>query len=140
MSKCINTSSLEFKSLTEMSGISSIELAAKMNLWMEDNNTNVWPTLEQLGIEYEKPEDLESKEISETETVEDSYMANFDPDGEFNFAEYDDILKQIDGNESEFDLNEDILSIDEKKEGLNLSFANLTKTLIYQHNDIKNEL
>ena len=67
-------------------------------------------------------------------------MANFDPDGEFNFVEYDDILRQIDGNESEFDLNEDILSIDEKKEGLNLSFANLTKTLIYQHNDIKNEL
>ena len=83
---------------------------------------------------------VKSKEISETETVEDSYMANFDPDGEFNFAEYDDILRQIDGNESEFDLNEDILSIDEKKEGLNLSFANLTKTLIYQHNDIKNEL
>lgn len=50
MSKCINTSSLEFKSLTEMSGISSIELAAKMNLWMEENNTDVWPTLEQLGI------------------------------------------------------------------------------------------
>ena len=140
MSKCISTSSLEFKSLTEMSGISSIELAAKMNLWMEENNTDVWPTLEQLGIEYEKPEDLESKEISETETVEDSYMANFDPDGEFNFAEYDDILRQIDGNESEFDLNEDILSVDEKKEGLNLSFANLTSTLIYQHNDIKKEI
>ena len=41
MSKCINTNSTEFKSLTEMSGISSIELAAKMNLWMEDNNTDV---------------------------------------------------------------------------------------------------
>ena len=67
-------------------------------------------------------------------------MANFDPDGEFNFAEYDDILKQIDGDEFEFDLNEGVLSVDEKKEGLNLSFANLTKTLIYQHNDIKNEL
>ena len=106
MSKCIITSSKEFQSLTEMSGISSIELAAKMNLWMEENNTDVWPSLEQLGIEYEKPEDLESKEISETETVEDSYMANFDPDGEFNFAEYDDILRQIDGNESEFNFRQ----------------------------------
>ena len=50
MSKCIITGSSEFKSLTEMSGISSIELAAKMNLWMEENNTDVWPTLEQLGL------------------------------------------------------------------------------------------
>ena len=140
MSKCIITSSKEFQSLTEMSGISSIELAAKMNLWMENNNTDVWPTLEQLGIKYEKLEGLELKEISETETVEDSYMASFDPDGEFNFAEYDDILKQIDSDEFEFDLNEGVLSADEKKEGLNLSFANLTKTLIYQHSDIKNEL
>lgn len=41
MSKCINTKSVEFQSLTEMSGISSIELAAKMNLWMEENNTDV---------------------------------------------------------------------------------------------------
>ena len=41
MSKCINIDSAEFKSLTEMSGISSIELAAKMNLWMEENNTDI---------------------------------------------------------------------------------------------------
>ena len=34
-------------------------------------------------------------------------MVNFDPDGEFNFAEYDDILKQIEQDESEFYLNEE---------------------------------
>lgn len=51
MSKCINVHSKEFQSLVEISGISSIELAAKMNLWMEDNNTDVWPSLSQLGLE-----------------------------------------------------------------------------------------
>lgn len=41
MSRCINTASNEFKTLTEMSGLNSIELEAKMNVWMDDNNTDV---------------------------------------------------------------------------------------------------
>ena len=145
MSKCINTSSVEFKSLTEMSGISSIELAAKMNLWMEENNTDVWPSLEQLGLTTEKSEEV-SEPISETETIEDSYMANFDVDGEYEvseFAEEEFNLDDLDlsqGQESEFSLDDDVLTIEEKKSGQNLSFAKLTQTLIYQHNDIKNEL
>lgn len=41
MSRCINTASNEFKALTEMSGLNSMELEAKMNVWMDDNNTDV---------------------------------------------------------------------------------------------------
>jgi len=41
MSRCINTNSLEFKTLTEMSGLNSMELEAKINVWMDDNNTDV---------------------------------------------------------------------------------------------------
>lgn len=116
------------------------EFAQKYNLGevYQNNSKNEMPEGIMPGDFYIKGIVLER--VKNTETVEDSYMANFDPDGEFNFSEYDDILKQIDQDESEFDLNEDIFSKDEKKEGLNLSFANLTKTLIYQHNDVKNEL
>ena len=128
-----------------MSGISSIELAAKMNLWMEENNTDVWPSLEQLGLTTEKSEETIGP-ISETETIEDSYMANFNVDGEYEvseFAEEEFNLDDLDlsqGQEPEFSLDDDVLTVEEKKSGQNLSFAKLTQTLIYQHNDIKNEL
>ena len=143
MAKCINISSSDFKSLVEISGISPIELAAKMNLWMSENDTDVWPTLEQLNIEYNKPEDFETKELSDTETVEDSYMAMFDDEGEFILSEYaEEEFNFNDEQEQkvEFDLNEGVLSSEEKKSGLNLSFANLTSTLIYQRKDINGEL
>ena len=146
MSKCINTANAEFKSLVEISGISSIELAAKMNLWMEDNNTDVWPSLSQLGLTTE--EATESTEpISNTETIEDSYMANFGDDvnakhevSEFAKSEFD-FNDEIDNEQKpEFSLDDEALSNDEKKTGQNLSFAKLTQTLIYQHNDINNEI
>ena len=50
MSKCVNLKSKEFQSLVEISGINSMELSAKMGIWMDENDTDIWPTLEQLGI------------------------------------------------------------------------------------------
>jgi hypothetical protein len=41
MTRCINIKNSEFKSLIEKSGLSSLALEAKMNVWMNKNNTDV---------------------------------------------------------------------------------------------------
>ena len=33
-----------------MSGLNPLVLSAKMGVWMDKNNTEMWPTLEQLGL------------------------------------------------------------------------------------------
>lgn len=48
--KCI-VHNKHFKTLAEMSGLSPMQLEAKMNLWMEKNNTEEWPSLDQLVVE-----------------------------------------------------------------------------------------
>jgi len=50
MPNCINTNNDNFKDLVEKSGLKSIKLEVMMDKWMTDNNTEVWPTLEQLDI------------------------------------------------------------------------------------------
>lgn len=51
MAKCIIHND-KFKDLVEKSGLNSMQLEAEMNLWMTRNNTDIWPTLSQLGIEF----------------------------------------------------------------------------------------
>lgn len=48
MAKCININHPDFKKLVSESDIHSAILAAQMGVWMEKNNTDNWPTLEQL--------------------------------------------------------------------------------------------
>lgn len=51
MSKtCINTKSPEFLKLVRDSGLSPMLLSAKVALWMDKNNTNEFPTLNQIGV------------------------------------------------------------------------------------------
>lgn len=50
MSKCININHPEFKELVKQTNLDPLRLSTKMGLWMEKNNTDAWPTLEQLGI------------------------------------------------------------------------------------------
>jgi hypothetical protein len=50
MGNCINVNHKDFKTLTEMSGLNPLILSAKMGVWMDRNNTDKWPTLEQLGL------------------------------------------------------------------------------------------
>jgi hypothetical protein len=50
MAKCININHPEFKKLASKSGIHPAILAAEMGVWMEKNNTDEWPRLEQLDI------------------------------------------------------------------------------------------
>jgi hypothetical protein len=50
MAKCINIGHPDFKRLADDSGLEPMLLSAKMGVWMEQNNTDEWPTLEQLGI------------------------------------------------------------------------------------------
>lgn len=54
MPNCIVTNTQQFKDLVEKSGLKSIKLEVMMDKWMTDNNTEVWPTLEQLGVEFYK--------------------------------------------------------------------------------------
>ncbi len=50
MSKCINKSHPEFKQLLLDTDINPFILAAKVGIWMEQNNTEDFPTIEQLNI------------------------------------------------------------------------------------------
>lgn len=50
MIKCVNINHPDFDQLLKDSGMDPIALSAEMGVWMEENNTDEWPTLEQLGI------------------------------------------------------------------------------------------
>ena len=98
MSKCINVHSAEFKSLVEISGISSIELAAKVNLWMEDNNTDVWPSLNQLGLTA-KTETVIDKTLSKISSIKSGLSVKFDKsESDYIYSILsDDIKSELDG-------------------------------------------
>jgi hypothetical protein len=51
MTYCIVTSSKEFKDLESKATVNSDVLAAKIALWQQQNNTDKFPTLKELGIE-----------------------------------------------------------------------------------------
>jgi hypothetical protein len=51
MTYCINTSSKEFIDLKSKAAVNSDVLAAKIALWQQQNNTDKFPTLKELGIE-----------------------------------------------------------------------------------------
>ena len=50
MSKCVNKSHPEFKELLLETNINPFVLAAKVGIWMETNNTEDFPTLENLDL------------------------------------------------------------------------------------------
>jgi hypothetical protein len=50
MAKCVNIKHPDFRTLMDVTGLDSAILSAQMGVWMEENNTNEWPSLEQLGI------------------------------------------------------------------------------------------
>ena len=193
MSKCINIQNDNFKSLVEISGISSIELAAKMNLWMSENDTDIWPTLEQIGLKSNniKPgvaelfesspelaiigiiepeqnhilgyrEDIEGfkeyvgksneaqhqlpqgRELEEfvasgkTTTVNDVYSPLFTKINDDNLEEDDDTEPLM--NSDTFEQERGYLSDEEKSQFETKPFVNLTQTLVYQLEDINNEI
>lgn len=56
MGKCINLSHPEFKNLVETSGLDPLILASKIKTyWEKTNNTDIFPTLEELGLNTIKP-------------------------------------------------------------------------------------
>lgn len=63
MAKCININHPDFKELVAKSNIHPAILAAEMGVWMEKNNTNNWPALEQLDIF--KPSNVGQSDVSE---------------------------------------------------------------------------
>ena len=50
MAKCVNINHPDFKELVSKFNIHPAILAAEMGIWMEKNNTDNWPALEQLDI------------------------------------------------------------------------------------------
>lgn len=50
MNKCVNIKLAEFKELVEQTGINPLVLSARMGVWMEQNNTDEWPTLNELNL------------------------------------------------------------------------------------------
>lgn len=72
---------------------------------------------------------VESKEISDTTTAEDNFMANFQEPQE-------DFERPTETDEFE---NKNALTDEEKNSGAKISFAALTSNLVYQKNDTSNE-
>lgn len=66
MNNCVNMNHKDFKDLAEMSGLNPLDLALKMGVWMNNNNTTEWPTLEQLGIKAVKQIELVQRQDSQT--------------------------------------------------------------------------
>ena len=62
MAKCVNINHPDFLRLVDETGMHPAVLSAKMGVWMEQNNTDNWPTLEQLNIN--KPFVSENKGVS----------------------------------------------------------------------------
>lgn len=61
MNRCVNINHPEFKELLEQSGVDPISLAADISIWQDRNDTDLFPTLNQLigksKIQYQKPAD-----------------------------------------------------------------------------------
>lgn len=56
MQRCVNINHPEFKELLEQSGVDPISLAADISIWQDRNDTDLFPTLEQLVPPVEKVE------------------------------------------------------------------------------------
>ena len=52
--RCVNINHPEFKELLEQSDLDPISLAADISIWQDRNNTDLFPTLEQLVPPNEK--------------------------------------------------------------------------------------
>lgn len=61
MNRCVNINHPEFKELLEQSGVDPISLAADISIWQDRNDTDLFPTLNQLNsrseVQYQKPAD-----------------------------------------------------------------------------------
>lgn len=61
MQRCVNINHPEFKELLEQSGLDPISLAADISIWQDRNDTDLFPTLNQLNgrseVQYQKPAD-----------------------------------------------------------------------------------
>ena len=59
--RCVNINHPEFKELLEQSGVDPISLAADISIWQDRNDTDFFPTLNQLNsrseVQYQKPAD-----------------------------------------------------------------------------------
>ncbi len=55
MDKCVNTSHLEFKKLVEQSKMNPLVLKSKIGVWQEKNNSDDFPTIEELETENITP-------------------------------------------------------------------------------------
>jgi len=66
MTYCIVTSSKEFKDLESKATVNSDVLAAKIALWQQQNNTDRFPTLKELGVEERVSVKLGVAEIFES--------------------------------------------------------------------------
>ena len=127
----------KFKDLVEKSGLTSIKLEAMMDMWMSKNNTDVWPTLEQLGVNAEKSEEEVLEPISETEKVDEIYSPAFASDNDEN-SSYDESEEEVPADE--FNQERVEFTPEETIHATEKSYANLTAVLQYQMNDIQDEI
>ena len=63
MDKCINTEHPEFIKLAEQANINPLILKSKVGVWQEKNNSDDFPTLEELRIVQEAPDYLKLQNI-----------------------------------------------------------------------------
>lgn len=145
MSSCININDKNFKDLVEKSGLNSLQLEAKMQVWMKNNNTDIAPTLEQLGIseivtEADESVDVkktdETSGIIETFEVKDEYSLFDESENESEEPFISKEQQEAEDFKRKFgDLNADELEGADKSK-----FKNLILLTHNQRNDLKSEL
>lgn len=72
---CINVKSPEFKQLVEESKINPLELAAKISLWQDANNTDEFPSVSEVKrfgeVQYQKQTASDEGIIASEKTIRD---------------------------------------------------------------------
>ena len=74
MIKCVNIQHPDFRTLMDMSGLDSLKLSGMMGVWMEQNDTDEWPTLNQLGVTNKR------SDVYNRQQVADLMIADLDPE------------------------------------------------------------
>ena len=118
--RCVNLGHPEFKELLSQSQLDPISLAADISIWQDKNNSDLFPTLDQLTPET----------LFQTESNEEGYTESKEVEENIRALE----LKLITGFLTDFDI--DINEYESLKEDIGLDAVSasdiITKTIAYQ--------
>ena len=130
MAKCINITHPDFVSLVNQSNLDALQLSAKMGVWMEKNDTDEWPTLNQLTFDrlIASPKSRQIENIIRSELPIE--IAN-------TVEVIDNVPNSVLGNRDIFFAMKDILATNGITDPLLVNWAGINKALFGHPKDLK---